>query len=75
MGFGLAVAVLLDATLIRSVLVPSVMTLLGDRNWYFPSWLEWVPRVDIGEGGDATARAGAPEEPALAPPGGSATSR
>jgi RND superfamily putative drug exporter len=75
MGFGLAVAVLLDATLIRSVLVPSVMTLLGDRNWYFPRWLEWVPRVDIGEGGDAGARAGAPEEPALAPPGGSATSR
>jgi RND superfamily putative drug exporter len=43
MGFGLAVAVLIDATLIRSVLVPASMALLGDRNWYFPRWLGWLP--------------------------------
>jgi RND superfamily putative drug exporter len=42
MGFGLAVAVLLDATVVRMVLVPSAMELLGDRNWYLPSWLHWL---------------------------------
>lgn len=47
MGFGLAVAVLLDATVIRVVLVPASMQLLGARNWYFPSWLEWLPRIDV----------------------------
>ena len=47
MGFGLAVAVILDATLIRSVLVPATMALLGDRNWYLPTWLEWIPRINI----------------------------
>ena len=47
MGFGLAVAVLLDATIVRSILVPSVMTLLGNANWYFPSWLHWLPDVRI----------------------------
>ena len=46
-GFGLAVAVILDATVIRSVLVPASMALLGDRNWYFPSWLEWVPELHV----------------------------
>jgi uncharacterized membrane protein YdfJ with MMPL/SSD domain len=45
MGVGLAVAVLLDATLVRAVLLPAAMTLLGERNWYLPSWLEWIPRV------------------------------
>jgi RND superfamily putative drug exporter len=39
-GFGLATAVLLDATLVRMVLVPSTMTLLGDRNWWLPRWLD-----------------------------------
>ncbi len=47
MGFGLAVAVILDATLIRSVLVPAAMALLGDLNWYLPKWLEWIPRINI----------------------------
>jgi RND superfamily putative drug exporter len=47
MGFGLAVAVILDATIIRMVLVPASMELLGDRNWYFPSWLEWIPELSI----------------------------
>ena len=44
-GFGLAVAVLLDATLVRAVLVPSAMSLLGERNWALPRWLEWLPRL------------------------------
>jgi len=43
LSVGLAVAVLLDATVIRGVLLPSVMTLLGDRNWYRPRWLSWLP--------------------------------
>ena len=47
MGFGLAVAIILDATVIRSVLVPASMELLGDRNWYFPSWLEFLPEIHI----------------------------
>ncbi len=47
MGFGLAAAVIIDATLVRSVLVPASMVLLGDKNWYFPSWLEWLPRLDV----------------------------
>ena len=46
-GFGLAVAILLDATLVRSVLVPASMELLGSRNWYLPSWLEWLPDLRV----------------------------
>jgi putative drug exporter of the RND superfamily len=46
-GFGLAVAVLLDATLVRSVLVPAAMRLLGRRNWYLPSPLGWLPQLRI----------------------------
>ena len=44
-GVGLAVAVLIDATVIRVVLLPASMKLLGDRNWYLPSWLDWLPKV------------------------------
>jgi uncharacterized membrane protein YdfJ with MMPL/SSD domain len=47
MGVGLAVAVLLDATLIRGVLLPAAMKLLGDWNWYLPRWLEWLPRLTM----------------------------
>ncbi|MCH7669152.1 MAG: MMPL family transporter [Acidobacteria bacterium] len=47
MGFGLAVAVLMDATVVRTILVPAAMRLLGDKNWYLPSWLEWIPNVAI----------------------------
>ncbi|MEZ5101874.1 MAG: MMPL family transporter [Thermoleophilia bacterium] len=47
MGFGLGVAVLLDATVVRTVLVPAVMRLLGDRNWYLPRRLEWLPRLEV----------------------------
>jgi RND superfamily putative drug exporter len=46
-GFGLAMAVILDATIIRMVLVPASMELLGDWNWYFPRWMEWLPRINI----------------------------
>jgi RND superfamily putative drug exporter len=48
-GVGLAVAILLDATIVRGVLLPASMKLLGDWNWYLPSWLEWLPRFDLGE--------------------------
>ena len=47
MGFGVAVALLIDATIIRSVLLPAAMRLLGSWNWYLPSWLEWLPRVEV----------------------------
>jgi putative drug exporter of the RND superfamily len=47
MGFGVAVSLLMDATLIRSVLVPAVMGLLGSANWYLPRTLEWIPHVEI----------------------------
>jgi uncharacterized membrane protein YdfJ with MMPL/SSD domain len=46
-GLGLAVAVFLDATIVRAILVPASMRLLGDKNWYLPSWLEWLPRIGI----------------------------
>ena len=45
MGFGLAIAVLIDATVVRAVLVPSTMKLLGEWNWYLPLWLEWLPTL------------------------------
>ncbi|MET0615808.1 MAG: MMPL family transporter [Thermoleophilaceae bacterium] len=45
LGLGLAVAVLIDATIIRGVMLPAAMKLLGDWNWYLPSWLEWLPRI------------------------------
>ena len=47
MGFGLAVAVFLDATLVRSVLVPASMELLGSRNWYLPPMLRWLPDMRV----------------------------
>jgi RND superfamily putative drug exporter len=59
MGVGLAVAVLIDATVVRGVLLPASMKVLGDWNWYLPSWLEWLPRVGA---------EGEPEPPAARPP-------
>ncbi|MCM2387027.1 MMPL family transporter [Streptomyces albipurpureus] len=50
MGVGLAAAVLIDATVIRGVLLPAAMALLGERNWYFPKWLEWLPDMTHDEG-------------------------
>jgi uncharacterized membrane protein YdfJ with MMPL/SSD domain len=57
-GVGLATAILIDATIVRGVLLPASMKLLGDWNWYLPSWLEWLPRFDVSE----------PEAPAEAQP-------
>src|SRR5215211_6112773 len=59
MGFGIAIALLIDATVVRSVLVPAVMTLLGERNWYLPRWLDWIPHFEV-EGGPAARAAGRP---------------
>jgi uncharacterized membrane protein YdfJ with MMPL/SSD domain len=50
MGFGVAVSLLIDATLIRSVLLPASMKLLGDANWYLPSWLSWLPDLHVEHG-------------------------
>jgi uncharacterized membrane protein YdfJ with MMPL/SSD domain len=47
MGFGVAIALLLDATAVRLVLVPAAMQLLGDRNWCLPSWLHWLPDIHV----------------------------
>ena len=49
LGIGLAAAILIDATIVRAVLLPASMMLLGERNWYLPKWLEWLPRLDHGE--------------------------
>jgi uncharacterized membrane protein YdfJ with MMPL/SSD domain len=59
LGVGLGVAVLIDATLVRAVLLPASMKLLGDWNWYLPSWLEWIPHV---------GPVGAPSAPPPLPP-------
>jgi uncharacterized membrane protein YdfJ with MMPL/SSD domain len=56
-GVGLAAAVLIDATIVRAVLLPATMKLLGEWNWYLPSWLQWLPRLEPG-------REPAPEMPA-----------
>jgi uncharacterized membrane protein YdfJ with MMPL/SSD domain len=49
MGIGLAAAVLIDATIVRALLLPATMKLLGDWNWYLPRWLEWLPKLEHGE--------------------------
>jgi uncharacterized membrane protein YdfJ with MMPL/SSD domain len=67
MGFGIAVALLIDATIVRSVLVPASMKLLGRWNWYLPSWLEWLPDVHV-EGSGPRPRESAPPTPAPAGP-------
>ena len=57
-GVGLASAILIDATMIRAILLPATMKLLGDWNWYLPKWLEWLPRLEHEEGAGSTGRAG-----------------
>ena len=47
MGFGVAIALLLDATIIRSVVLPSTLSLLDQRTWYLPSWLQWLPHIQV----------------------------
>src|SRR4029078_2003302 len=46
-GVGLAAAILIDATIVRGVLLPAMMKMVGESNWYLPSWLEWLPRFDV----------------------------
>jgi putative drug exporter of the RND superfamily len=58
LGFGLAIAVLIDATVVRSILLPATMRLLGEWNWWLPRWLGWLPHVTIeGEVDEAPASA------------------
>ena len=63
MGVGLATAILIDATIIRGVLLPASMKLLGDWNWYLPSWLAWIP----GSGRGGTERHSPEPQPAAIP--------
>ena len=65
MGIGLAVAILIDATIVRAVLLPASMKLLGDWNWYLPRWLEWLPRISHGE--PSEPKQGPSPEPRLEP--------
>jgi uncharacterized membrane protein YdfJ with MMPL/SSD domain len=65
MGVGLATAVLIDATIVRAVLLPSAMKLLGRRNWYLPSWLQWLPRVSAEPAAGAAPRPKGASAPAL----------
>ena len=61
MGFGLAVAIFLDATVVRTIIVPAGMELLGDWNWYLPRWLEWLPNISV-EGRQPLAGEQLPDE-------------
>ncbi|MFF9313128.1 MMPL family transporter [Streptomyces sp. NPDC014748] len=63
MGVGLAAAVLIDATVIRGVLLPAVMSLLGERNWYLPKWLHRLPDLTHDEPPEAVAAPSAPPAP------------
>ena len=62
-GFGLAFAVFIDATLVRLVLVPATMELLGDRNWWFPKALDWLPRVQVEGEPDVVTEESRPLQP------------
>jgi len=62
MGFGLGVAILIDATLVRTILMPAWMELLGDRNWYLPRFLRWLPDLRV-EPAAEPATIPAPEVP------------
>jgi hypothetical protein len=68
LGIGLPAAVLIDATVVRGVLVPAAMALLGDRCWYLPRWLRWLPggrRAEVASG-PHLAVAGEPGTPGAA---------
>jgi RND superfamily putative drug exporter len=63
LGFGLAIAVLLDAFVVRVIVAPAMISLIGDRYWWLPRWLEWLPRIDIeGRAPVAAATEGAEAE-------------
>jgi RND superfamily putative drug exporter len=63
-GVGLAAAILIDATLIRAILLPASMKLLGEWNWYLPTWLEWLPHLEHGGSVEAPPKVEAPPVPA-----------
>ena len=67
-GVGLAAAILIDATLVRGVLLPATMKLLGDWNWYLPKWLEWLPKGPALEGSPEPVEPAEPAEPQRARP-------
>jgi RND superfamily putative drug exporter len=69
MGFGIAIALALDATLVRLLLIPAAMRLLGERNWYLPSWLSWLPDLRVEGHQPPAPPADAPREeaPKLSP--------
>ena len=62
-GVGLASAILIDATIVRAILLPASMKLLGDWNWYLPKWLEWLPHFEHGEKLEEVERVEAPPVP------------
>ena len=64
MGIGLAAAILIDATIVRAVLLPASMMLLGEKNWYLPKWLEWLPNLEHDGSSEPIDRAVARLEPA-----------
>ena len=68
MGFGIAIALALDATLVRLLLIPAAMRLLGERNWYLPRWLEWLPNLQVEGPPPETAPTNAPHDDASDPP-------
>jgi putative drug exporter of the RND superfamily len=70
-GLGLAAAILIDATIVRAVLLPASMKVLGDWNWYLPKWLEWLPHLEHG----CSIEPAAPAAPATAPTALGTTSR
>ncbi len=68
-GVGLAAAILIDATIVRAVLLPATMKLLGERNWYLPKWLEWIPHFEHAEAPASAQPSGRARGAAPATPG------
>jgi len=68
MGFGIAVALAIDATLVRLLLIPAAMRLLGERNWYLPRWLAWLPDLQVEGHQPERPQADAPRDDAPKPP-------
>jgi RND superfamily putative drug exporter len=86
LGFGLAIAVLLDAFVVRVIVAPAMISMIGDRYWWMPSWLEWLPRIDIegktqtreraaAGGAESAGAGGGRAAPEAAAPGGAAPGR
>jgi uncharacterized membrane protein YdfJ with MMPL/SSD domain len=69
MGFGIAIALALDATLVRLLLIPAAMRLLGERNWYLPSWLSWLPDLQVEGHQPPAPPADVPSDAPKVPPG------